>query len=96
MEIVGETNRNKFANAERSASGEGPDKLLSHKVIDFEAGRKALEKDRLKEEQSRARLVKRIRLPRLSGDLLDFALTMALFFALLLGLYVGLIGSWRF
>jgi len=49
MEIVGETNRNKLANAERSTSGEGPDKLPSHhKVIDFEAGRKALEKGRLK------------------------------------------------
>ena len=96
MVIVGETNRNKLANAERSASREGPDKLPSHKVIDFESGRKALEKGRLKEEQSRARLVERIRLPRLSGDLLEFLLTMAMFFALLLGLYVGLIGSWRF
>jgi hypothetical protein len=74
----------------------GPDKLLSHKVIDFESGRKALEKGPLKEEQSRARLVERIRLPSLSGDLLEFSLTMAIFFALLLGLYVGLIGSWRF
>jgi hypothetical protein len=96
MVIVGKTNRNKLANAERSASGERPDKLPSHKVIDFDAGRKALEKGRLKEEQSRASLVERIRLPRLSGDLLAFLLTMALFFALLLGLYVGLIGSWRF
>jgi hypothetical protein len=33
---------------------------------------------------------------RLSGDWLEFSLTMAIFFALLLGLYVGLIGSWRF
>jgi hypothetical protein len=96
MVFVGETNRNKLANAERSASREGPDKLPSHKVIDFEAGRKALEKGRIKEEQSRARLVERIRLPRLSSDLLEFLLTMAMFFALLLGLYVGLIGSWRF
>jgi hypothetical protein len=96
MVIVGETNRNKLANTERPASGEGPDKLPSHKVIDFEAGRKALEQGRLKQEQSRARLVERIRLPRLSGDLLEFSLTMAIFFALLFGLYVGLIGSWRF
>jgi hypothetical protein len=96
MVIMDTTNRNKLANAERFTLGEGPDKLPSHKVIDFEAGRKALEKGRLKEEQSRARLVERIRLPRLSGDLLEFSLTMALFFALLLGLYVGLIGSWGF
>jgi hypothetical protein len=41
--------------------------------------------------------VERIRLPgRLSGDWLEFSLTMAIFFELLLGLYVGLIGSWRF
>jgi hypothetical protein len=71
MVIVGETNRSKLAKAERSASGEGPDKLLSHKVIDFESGRKALEKGLLKEEQSRASLVERIPLPRLSGDLLQ-------------------------
>jgi len=62
----------------------------------FESGRKTLEKSPLKEEQSRARLVERIRLPRLSGDLCEFSLTMTIFFALLLGLYVGLIGSWRF
>jgi hypothetical protein len=41
----------------------------------------------MKEEQSRARLVERIRLLRLSGDLLEFSLTMAIFFALLLGLW---------
>jgi hypothetical protein len=93
MVIVEEANRNKLASAERCASGEGPDKLPSHKVIDFKAGRKALENGRLKEEQSRARLAERVRLPTLSGDLLEFALTMAIFFALLFGLYVGLIGS---
>jgi hypothetical protein len=96
MVFVGETNRNKLANAERSASGEGPDKLLSHKFLDFESGRKALEKGLFKEEESRADLVERIRLLRLSDDLLEYSLTMAIFFALLLGLYVGLIGSWRF
>jgi hypothetical protein len=86
MVIVGETNRNKLANAERTASGDRPDTLPSHKVIDFEAGRKALEKGRLKEEQSCTRLAERIRLPTLSGDMLDFSLTIAIFFALLLGL----------
>jgi hypothetical protein len=96
MVIIDKTNRNKLANAERSASGERPDEIPSQKVVDFESGRKALEKGHLKEEQSRARLVERIRLPRLSGDWLEFSLTMAMFFALLLGLYVGLIGSWRF
>ena len=96
MVIIDRTNRNKLANAEGSASGDGPDDVPSQKIVDFESGRKALEKGAL-EEQSRARLVERIRLPgRLSGDWLEFSLTMAIFFALLLGLYVGLIGSWRF
>jgi hypothetical protein len=68
-----------------------------HEVIDFEAGRKALEKSLLKEEQNRARLVERIRLPGgLPDDRFELLITMALFFALLVGLYVGLIGSWRF
>jgi hypothetical protein len=97
MVIIDRTNRNKLANAEVSASGDGPDDVSSQKIVDFESGRKALEKGALDEEQSRARLVESIRLPgRLSGDWLEFSLTMAIFFALLLGLYVGLIGSWRF
>jgi hypothetical protein len=96
MVIVGETNRNKLAKGEPSVSGEGPDKLLSHKVIDFESGRKAMENGLLKEEQSRASLVERIPLPRLSSDLLEFSLTMAIFFALLVGIYLGLVSSWRF
>ena len=33
---------------------------------------------------------------RLPDDWLELSLTMAIFFALVLGLYVGLIDSWRF
>ena len=67
------------------------------KIIDFELGRKALEKDALEEEQSRARLKERICLPGgLPDHWFELLLTMAMFFALLLGLYVGLIDSWRF
>ena len=55
MVIIDKTNRNKLANAERSASGEGPDEIPSQKVVDFESGRKALENGPLKEEQSSAR-----------------------------------------
>jgi len=41
--------------------------------------------------------MERIRLPgELPDDWFEFLLTMAMFFALLLGLYVGLIDSWRF
>jgi hypothetical protein len=97
MVVMDRTNRNELANAGDLASGDGPDDVLSQKIFDFQSGRKALEKGTLDEEQSRARLVERIRLlGRLSGDWLEFFLTMAIFFALLLGLYVGLIGSWRF
>jgi len=63
------------------------------KIIDFELGRKALEKDALEEEQSRARLKERICLPGgLPDHWFELLLTMAMFFPLLLGLYPGLIG----
>ena len=68
--------------------------VLTPKIINFEQGRKALEKGALEEEQSRVRLTKSIRLP---GGLFyywsELLLTLAMLFALLLGLYVGLIGS---
>jgi hypothetical protein len=77
-----------------TGSGEGPDKVSPQKIIDFESGRKALEKARLEKEQSCARLVERSRFRgRLPDDWLEFLLTLTLFFALLLGLYVGLIAS---
>jgi hypothetical protein len=91
-----ERNGNMLKNPERRTLRDVPDEVPTQRIINFESGRKALEKGPLKEEQSRARRVERIRLPRLSGDWLEFSLTMAIFFALLLGLYVGLIGSWRF
>jgi hypothetical protein len=94
MVFVEETNRDKLGNAERSASGEGTCKLPSNKVIDFESGRKALEKSLLEEEQSRSRLMEHIRLPGGYPTLgFELLITMAMIFALLLGLYVGLIGS---
>ena len=95
--VIKETNGNKLGNRERWRASEVFKEVSTSKIIDFALGRKALEKGTLDEEQSRARLVERIRLPgRLSGDWLEFSLTMAMFLALLLGLYVGLIGSWRF
>ena len=97
MVIIKTTNKTKLRKRERRRAREVFKEVSTPKIIDFELGRKALEKSALEEEQSRARLMERIRLPgRLSGDWLEFSLTMAMFFALLLGLYVGLIGSWRF
>ena len=65
-----------------------------YKFFQFEQGRNALENGALEEEQSRVRLIKSIRLPGgLPYDWSELLLTMAMLFALLLGLYVGLIGS---
>ena len=97
MVIIKETTKDKLGNRERQGAREVFKEVSTPKIIDFELGRKALEKGALEEEQSRARLMERIRLPgRLSGDWLEFSLTTGMFFALLLGLYVGLIDSWRF
>ena len=97
MVIIDETNRNKRGNPERSDSEEDPDELPPQKIIDFESERRTLEKAWLENEQIRARLLElrgsRWRLP---ADWLEFLLTIAMFFALLLGFYVGLIGSFRF
>jgi hypothetical protein len=47
MVIIDRTNRNKLANAEGSASGDGPDDVPSQKIVDFESSRKAWEKGAL-------------------------------------------------
>ena len=54
---------NKLGNRERRRAREVFKEVLTPKIIDFELDRKALEKDALEEEQSRARLIERIRLP---------------------------------
>src|SRR5260370_32165657 len=97
MVIIKETSKNKLGNRERRRVREIFKEVSYPKIIDFELGRKALEKDALEEEQSRARLKERICLPGgLPDHWFELLLTMAMFFALLLGLYVGLIDSWRF
>ena len=94
MVIIKETNKNRLGNRERRRAREVFKEVPTPKIVDFELGRKALEKRALEEEQSRARLMERIRLPGGLPDLwFELVLTMAMFFALLLGLYVGLIGS---
>ena len=96
MVIIKETNENKLGNRERRRAPK-VFKDLTPKIIDFEIGRKALEKGALEEGQSRATLMQRIRLPGgLPDDWFELVLTMAMFFALLLGLYVGLTDCWRF
>jgi hypothetical protein len=97
MVIIKETSKNKLGNRERRRVREIFKEVSTPKIIHFELGRKALEKDALEEEQSRARLKERICLPGgLPDHWFELLLTMAMFFALLLGLYVALIDSWRF
>ena len=97
MVITKTTNKTKLRKRERRRAREVFKEVSTPKIIDFELGRKALEKGALEEEQSRARLMERIRLPGgLPEHWCELVLTMAMFFALLLGLYVGLIDSWQF
>jgi hypothetical protein len=56
MVIIKETSKNKLGNRERRRVREIFKEVSTPKIIDFELGRKALEKDALEEEQSRARL----------------------------------------
>ena len=80
-------------NPERRTLRDVPDEVPTQRIINFESGRKALEKARLEEEQSLAKLLDRSPLQgRLPKDWLEFLLRIALFFALLLGLYGALIG----
>ena len=97
MKIIHKSEKSRAKSVEGRGVQEAAGNLLIRTIIDFESGRKALEKIRLEEEQSRRTLVKRSRLQgSLGEDRLEFLLTIALVFALLLGLYVGLIGSWQF
>jgi hypothetical protein len=92
-----EANRNKPSNLERWTLRDVSYEGSTQTIIHFESGRKALEKARLEEQQSRAMLVEhRPSHRRHPEDWLEFSLMIALFFALLLGLYLGLIGSWGF
>ena len=93
MAIIEETDKSKRGERERWMAPEVSKAVLTPKIINFEQGRKALEKRALEEEQSRVRLIKSMGLPGLPYDWSERLLTRAMLFALLLGLYVGLIGA---
>jgi hypothetical protein len=94
MVIIQETDKSKRGEGERRMAPEASKAVLIPNIINFEQGRKALEKGALEKEQSRVRLTESIGLPGGSPyDWSELLLTMAMLFALLLGLYVGLIGS---
>jgi hypothetical protein len=69
MVIIKESNKNNLENRERRRAHEVFKEISTPKIIDFELGRKALEKGALEERQSRARLMERIRLPGGAGPL---------------------------
>ena len=94
MVIIEGTDKSQRGERERFIAPQASKAILSPKIINFEEGRKALEKRALEEERSSVRLIKSIRLPGgLPYDWSELLLTMAMLLALLLGVYVGLMGS---
>ena len=93
MAIIEETDKSKRGERERWMAPEVSKAVLTPKIINFEQGRKALEKDALGRAES-CEVDKEHSFARgLPYDRSELLLTMAILFALLLGLYVGLIGS---
>jgi hypothetical protein len=92
MIIIKETDKSKREEREQLIGSAALEGIMNPKIINFEQGRKALEKG--VEEQNHPTLTKGIRFPGVEPyDLSELLLTMAMLFALLLGLYLGLIGS---
>jgi len=96
MITIEETDKNQSESSGRRGLEDAADKIASRTIINFESARKALERARSEESQRRSALLEQGRLFwRLPDDRLEFAVTMALFFALLFGFYVWLIGPWQ-
>jgi len=95
--IIEEANKRKLQDCELRNFGVVFEKHPTRNVIDFESGRKALEKVGFDDEQNRVGLMERSSVPfRLPEDWLQFLMTVVFFVALLLGLVGGVIASWRF
>ena len=95
--MIEEGNRRERQGYQAASFGEDLEKDPTRKIIDFESGRLALEKDSLHEEQNLVRSTGRNQLPgRLPYDWLELFLAMVLLIGLLLALVGALIASWRF
>ncbi len=95
--IIEEANKRKLQDCELRNFGVIFEKQPSRNIIDFESGRKALEKVDCDDEQNRMGLMERSGVPsRLPEDWLEFLMTVVFFVVLLLGLVGGVIASWRF
>jgi len=94
--IIEEASKRKLQDCELRNFGEVFENPTRN-IIDFESGRKALEKVDFDDEQNRVRLMERSGVPsRLPEDWLQFLMTVVFFVALLLGLVGGVSASWRF
>jgi len=97
MMSMEEANKSRPQDCGLRSLGEDFEKDPTRNIIDFESGRKALEKVDFDDEQNRVGLMERIGIPsRLPVDWLEFLLTVVFFVVLLLGLVGGVIASWRF
>jgi hypothetical protein len=95
--IIEEANKRKLQDCELRNFGEVFEERPIRNIIDFESGRKALEKVDFDDEQNRVGLMERSGVPsRLPEDWLEFLMTVVFFVMLLLGLVGGVIASWRF
>ena len=86
MVIIEKIDGNKLCPSEPSGPKDGMGQVLRRKILDFDSG---------PQEQRRCGQAHGARsfTVRLPDDRLEFLLTIAIFFALLFGLYVGLIAS---
>jgi hypothetical protein len=90
-------NKRKRQDRELRNFGEVFEEHPTRNIIDFESGRKALEKVDFDDQQNRMGLMERIGVPsRLPEDWLEFLMTVVFFVMLLLGLVGGVVASWRF
>ena len=91
-----EANKSRPQDCGLRSLGEDFEKDPARNIIDFESGRRALEKNGFDDEQNRVSLMVRSRVPsRLPEDWLELLLTLVLFFGLLSGLAGGVIAAWR-
>ena len=94
--IMEEANKSKAQDCELRSLREVFEKDPTRNIIDFESGRRALQGERLADEQSRVRLMQWSRVAsRLPDDWLEFLLTFVLFAGSLVGVIGEFYASWR-
>jgi hypothetical protein len=94
--IMEEANKSKAQDCELRSLREVFEKDPTRNIIDFESGRRALQGERLADEQSRVKLMQRSRVASsLPDDWLEFVLTFVLFAGSLVGVVGEFYASWR-